>query len=210
MAKQKYYVVWVGRKKGIFNSWAECSSQVNGFIGAKFKAFDNLQQAEIALSGSYSAFFKNNNSIPENKKGWSNSVSQPIFPAICVDAACSGVPGPVEWRGINLTDGKELFSAGPYQQGTNNIGEFIAIVQGLIWLASNNYNWVLYSDSANAISWVKQKKCKTKQAKNRHNLELFELIKDSEIWLLENHQHNNVLKWMTDEWGENPADFGRK
>lgn len=210
MVKQKYYVVWVGRNKGIFNTWNECASQVNGYIGAKYMAFENLSQAEIALKGDPSSFFKKNTATINKINSQTTSESKPVSPSICVDAACSGVPGPVEWRGVNIINGKELFKAGPYQQGTNNIGEFLAIVQGLKWLTANNFEWVLYSDSMNAISWVKQKKCKTKQGKNHYNRELFKLIVESEQWLQDNPIHPAVLKWLTDKWGENPADFGRK
>ncbi len=210
MAKQKFYVVWIGRKRGVFRSWDECSSQVNGYIGAKYKAFNSLQEAEIALNGNYSAYFKKNISTTDKNNPWTNSVSKPVIPSICVDAACSGVPGPVEWQGVNLEDGKELFKAGPFQQGTNNIGEFLAIIQGLKWLINNHSSLVLYSDSATAISWVKQKQCKTQQEKNIYNRGLFDLILDGEKWLVENKSPNEVLKWVTEEWGEIPADFGRK
>ena len=47
--------------------------------------------------------------------------------AWAVDAACSGNPGPMEYRGIDLATGAEIFHFGPVH-GTNNIGEFLAIV----------------------------------------------------------------------------------
>ena len=34
MAKTKFYVVWKGRKTGIFNTWEACSAQVSGYQGA--------------------------------------------------------------------------------------------------------------------------------------------------------------------------------
>ena len=42
MAKYKYYVVWEGRARGIFDSWEECKEQVDNFKGAKYKSFDCL------------------------------------------------------------------------------------------------------------------------------------------------------------------------
>ena len=45
MAKYKYYVVWEGRARGIFDSWEECKEQVDNFKGAKYKSFDSLEAA---------------------------------------------------------------------------------------------------------------------------------------------------------------------
>ncbi len=53
MAKQKYYVVWKGRKPGIYTSWTECEAQVKGFAGAEYKSFPNREMAEAAFRGEY-------------------------------------------------------------------------------------------------------------------------------------------------------------
>jgi ribonuclease HI len=135
---------------------------------------------------------------------------KPELPSISVDAACAGVPGPVEWRGVETDSGKQLFKLGPYAQGTNNIGEFLAIIQGLNWLADKQLAWPVYSDSENAIQWVKAKKCRTKLEHSTQNDQLFALIASAERWLSEHHFANKILKWDTEMWGENPADFGRK
>ena len=45
---KKYYVVWKGHKTGIFNTWSECKSQIDGFSGARFKSFSSKQEAELA------------------------------------------------------------------------------------------------------------------------------------------------------------------
>jgi len=68
----------------------------------------------------------------------------------------------------------------------------------------------VYSDSRNAILWVKNRKCKTLLKPVPANAPLFELIARAEKWLHENTYANPVLKWDTAEWGEIPADFGRK
>jgi ribonuclease HI len=128
----------------------------------------------------------------------------------------------VEWRGVETESGKEIFKAGPYPDGTNNVGEFLAIVQGLVWLKDHGLDWPLYSDSVNAILWVKAKKCRTKLERTSKNARLFELIAEAERWLVENFSGSarplqgatagktKILKWDTEMWGENPADFGRK
>lgn len=42
-----FYAVKRGRKRGIFNSWKECSAQVHKYQGACFKKFNNKQEAEL-------------------------------------------------------------------------------------------------------------------------------------------------------------------
>lgn len=68
----------------------------------------------------------------------------------------------------------------------------------------------LYSDSRNALLWVKQKKCKTKLERNARTETLFQLIERAEKWLKENTYITPLRKWETELWGEVPADFGRK
>ena len=208
MAKQKYYVVWKGRQRGIYNTWEACSIQVNGFVGAEYKAFDSLEAAQHALQGAYQDFVGKTNSPAVVQARM--TLSKAVLPSISVDAACAGVPGPLEWRGVETASGRELFKAGPYPDGTNNIGEFLALVQGLIWLKQKGLSWPVYSDSKNALLWVRIKKCRTKMDHTRRNGPLFELIASAEGWLAQNSYSNKTLKWETEEWGENPADFGRK
>ena len=54
MAK-KFYVVWQGRKTGIFNDWATCKQQIEKFSGAQYKSFPTLDEAQEAFSGSSSS-----------------------------------------------------------------------------------------------------------------------------------------------------------
>jgi len=79
--------------------------------------------------------------------------------AIAVDAACSGNPGPMEYRGVYLKTGEEIFHFGPVK-GTNNIGEFLAIVHALALLQQKGIEMTVYSDSKTAQCWVRQKKSK--------------------------------------------------
>lgn len=208
MAKTKYYVVWKGRRTGIFNSWDECSAQVSGYPGAEYKAFDSLPAAQAALHGAYSAF----KGKPFSSQGWLLAPTKPILPSISVDAACAGAPGPLEYRGVETESGKALFKLGPYADGTNNVGEFLAIVHALGWLKEKGLGWPIYSDSENAIAWVKAGKARTKLAHTGHNDVLFELIARAEKSLSGSQAAGQIkiLKWDTKAWGENPADFGRK
>ncbi len=134
----------------------------------------------------------------------------PIYDSLSVDAACSGNPGLMEYRGVCTKTKKEIFKKGPFKSGTNNIGEFLALVHGLALLKQNNINIPIYTDSVTAIAWVKKKCAKTKHERNIDNDELFNLIERAETWLKNNKFNNEIIKWETAEWGEIPADFGRK
>ena len=129
--------------------------------------------------------------------------------SLAVDAACSGNPGAMEYRGVHVASRQEIFHFGP-MYGTNNIGEFLAIVHGLALLKQKGFDMPIYSDSVNAINWIKQKKCKTKLPRDAKTEELFHLIERAEKWLRENTYTTRILKWETKQWGEIPADFGRK
>jgi ribonuclease HI len=207
MPKQKFYVVWKGRKPGIYTSWVECERQVKGFVGAEFKAFGSLQEAESAFQSKYEAYKGKSSTMGK----WKEAEEQPILPSISVDAACNGSPGKMEYRGVDTESGKEIFRVGPYADGTNNVGEFLAIVHALTWLSKNKKKLPIYSDSENGISWVYQGQCKTKLKHTGKNTIIFTLIHSAENWLAENELDDDaVLKWDTHGWGENPADFGRK
>ena len=127
-----------------------------------------------------------------------------------MDAACSGNPGKMEYRGVDVNSGEQLFLCGPFEDGTNNIGEFLALVHALALQYKNKVSLPIYSDSKVAMLWVKNKKAKTKLVETGRNKELFTLIERAEKWL-ENYSYTvPILKWETKEWGEIPADFGRK
>jgi ribonuclease HI len=115
----------------------------------------------------------------------------------------------MEYRGVYIGNGEEIFHFGP-MFGTNNIGEFLAIVHALALLKQKNSDLPIYSDSHNALLWVKQKKCKTKLTRDNSTEELFRLIERAERWLRTNTYTNRLIKWETQQWGEIPADFGRK
>lgn len=204
MAKKKYYVVWQGVKPGIYSSWKECELQIKGVEGAIYKSFATQEEAQRAYASSpYSYIGKQRKAEPRAIPDCVNRES------LAVDAACSGNPGPMEYRGVYLRTNKEVFHFGPVQ-GTNNIGEFLAIVHGLALLKQKNLPMPIYSDSKTAISWVKKKKCKTLLMRDETTEELFRLIDRAEKWLQDNNYSTRILKWETQEWGEIPADFGRK
>jgi len=205
MPRQKYYVVWKGRRTGVFHSWAECEAAISGYRGAQFKAFDSRVEAERALARGYEA----HKGKPASLQRWLFAAARPLLPSIAVDAACAGSPGRLEFQGVETESGKPVFKEGPFDDGTNNVGEFLAIVEALRWLDEHRRAWPVYSDSENAIGWVKAGRCNTRLKRLPSNRKLFELIAEAEE-SLRSVGKRQVLKWDTKAWGEIPADFGRK
>ena len=209
MAKQKFYVVWEGHKPGVYANWEDCKRQVDGFEKAKYKSFENRAQAEQAFQGNYWKYVK----AAETPKVGTGKVprSAIVKDSLSVDAACSGNPGDMEYRGVFTATGKELFRVGPLPEGTNNIGEFLAIVHGLALLQREGRPGMpIYSDSRTGRAWVKKGKANTKLEATGRNAEVFRLIERAEQWLAKNTVTNPLLIWETKDWGEIPADFGRK
>ena len=137
-------------------------------------------------------------------------IGQPNYNSISVDAASSGNPGKMEYRGVDTKTKKQLFIQGPFEEGTNNIGEFLAIVHGLAFLKQQSSNRIIYTDSKTAMSWVRKKACNSKLQRNEKNKPVFELVNRAVKWLKENTYSTTIVKWETKAWGEIPADFGRK
>lgn len=223
--KQKYYVVWQGKQPGIYTDWDTCREQVQGVQGAQYKGFDTLAEAEAAIKLPYGSVVRVENAERRAESGKSTVLfvdndgmtairpdAQPPLPvldALAVDAACSGNPGIMEYQGIYIPTRTRVFH---YQapKGTNNIGEFLAIVHGLSYLKKHHLDQIIYSDSVNAMSWVRQKVCKSKLPDDASTAELWDFVHRAEQWLRSNTYTTEIRKWDTDRWGEIPADFGRK
>ena len=193
MAKQKYYAVFKGRCPGIYLSWDECQQQVKGFKGADFKSYPTEGAAK-------DAFKQINSRLTEN----------PISDSIAVDASCMGNPGIVEYRGVFTETGVLFFENKNIGIGTNNLGEFLAIVHALSLLKKENKNTLIYSDSKTAMAWVRNKKVKSVLDRTEKTKTIWQLVDRALIWLLENTYENKIEKWPTELWGEIPADYDRK
>lgn len=201
--KKKYYVVWVGRQPGVYSTWEECKKQVTGFVEAKFKSYPTR---EIALV----AFQKPPFWEPTSEAMKATGKSFPPRAYLCVDAACSGSPGPVEWRVVSIPGKKIVVRKGPFPNGSNNIGEFLALVDAIRFHISQDLKLPIFTDSVTALAWLRAKKCKTTLPIKETNIKLYELIMEAESILLSMDSTVDVRKWNTAEWGEIPADFGRK
>ncbi len=210
MAKNRFYVVWQGKKPGIYEGWEACSKQVTGFTNAKYKGFPTLDLANAALNDDPRKYMEKGLNAPKKIFCSNPLIGEPIADSICVDAACAGNPGILEYRGVDTKSGAELFRMGPFPEGTVNLGEFLGIVHALAYLKQRESDWPVYSDSRTAIAWVRKKAIKTNLAATPKNKYLFDLVNRGISWLKENQWPNKILKWETEFWGEIPADFGRK
>jgi ribonuclease HI len=208
--KKKFYVVWKGRIPGVYESWDICKKQISGIKGAQYMAFPSLEKAKAAYNSSYSAYKGKKKKEPGLSSAELLKIGEPNMHSIAVDAASSGNPGVMEYQGVDTKSGKRLFKQGPFPEGTNNIGEFLAIVHGLAYLKERHSDRIIYTDSRTAISWVRKKQCNTKLEPNARNKALFTLIDRAVNWLRQNSYNTPVVKWETAAWGEIPADFGRK
>ncbi len=209
--KKKYYAVWKGHHIGVFESWDDCKSQIKDYKGAQYKSFLTFEAAKRALKENYEEHVgKNKKNKRELSELQLKKIGNPNYNSISVDAASSGNPGKLEYRGVDTKTQKELFRQGPFEEGTNNIGEFLAIVHGLAYLKQIESDKILYTDSRTALSWVKKKDCNTKLERTENNKPLFEIIERAVSWLETNSYYTTIVKWETKAWGEIPADFGRK
>ena len=224
--KSKYYVVWQGHNPGVYDNWNDCAEQVKGFSNARYKAFDTAEAAQQAFREAPEQHITSRATSEEKASLAALSPHSPKerpilmpspdvlekvgFSTVVVDAACAKNPGPMEYRGIYLGTGQEIFHYGPVL-GTNNIGEFLAIVHALALIEKQGLKDItIYSDSRTAISWVRRKQCKTTLEHTERTASLFNMIARAEQWLKARRVTTRILKWETQEWGEIPADFGRK
>lgn len=207
--KQKYYVVWKGHHPGIYETWKDCQDQTNGYASPLFKSFGSKQEAILA--------YRDNPYKHINNKGQKDlsqlhkmGISPPDTYSLCVDAACSGNPGIMEYQGVFTDTKTQVFHLGPFPHATVNIGEFLAVVHALAYLHKHKLTMPIYSDSRTAMAWVRNKQVKTKLSRNAKNSKLFELVDRALLWLKTHPIEVEIRKWDTKAWGEIPADFGRK
>jgi ribonuclease HI len=210
--KSKYYVVWVGQNPGIYHNWKDCQAQISGYPNAKYKSFSTEAEAKKAFKDSALSHISSKKKSDTKPTKASVDFAKDINKnSISVDAACSGNPGVMEYRAVETISKEEIFRMGPFHGGTNNIGEFLALVHALAMLKQkNDTSTLIYTDSRTALSWLKNKKVKTTLKATRHNKDVFTLLQRAEKWVKENDINNKIVKWPTKEWGEIPADFGRK
>lgn len=208
-SKNKYYVVWNGHSPGIYTNWAECQKNTQGVSNVRYKGFATLQAAEQAFEDDPEKYWGSEKSNSETDFLDVSNNPDIVSNSLSVDAACSGNPGVMEYQGVYTFSGTQVFIK-KFPLGTNNIGEFLAIVHGLAYQKQHKLNIPIYTDSKIALSWIKAKKCRSKLLNTSKTKELFDVINRAEEWLRTNTYSQELLKWNTKKWGEIPADFGRK
>ncbi len=204
--KTIYYVVWQGHRTGIYTDWELAKAQVDGYPYPKYKAFGSKQLAEQAYKEGPENYqgrsFKKTIDMTPSEK---TTYGEPNEMSVSVDAACNA-KGDMEYRGVWTYSSDEIFKKGPYKNGSNNVGEFLALVHALAILKKEKSDLPIYSDSKYAMAWVAKKKTNSKIT----DPYLTDLVTRAENWLKENDYPNKIIKWQTKFWGEIPADFGRK
>lgn len=205
---KKYYVVWKGLTPGVYASWADCKAQVDGFPGAQYRGYATLEEAKQAYAKPF---------VPPHTStapSWLTASVKPVLPSVAVDAACNMKTGTMEYRGVVTDTRQVIFAMGPFPDTTNNVGEFLALVHAIALLSQAEnpalHTYPIYSDSITALSWVRHKKANTAMPPTPNNAPLRALVQRAEKWLQQHHWDNPLYKWRTKDWGEIPADYGRK
>ena len=225
MADHKYYVVFKGHNPGVYNNWEETKLQTDGYPGAVFKGYSSSESAAEAFR-KYSGIedrnelfrliaktspANNKTSSGQDKRQTSKEDNYEVdWDSWAVDASCLGNPGQMEYRGVDLKTGKIIFQMGPFEDATNNVGEYLAIVHAIALMAKKGEYHNIYSDSRIAMGWFKKKRHNSKLQKTDRNKYIFELLERADKWVQSHNFPGVVRKWDTERWGEIPADYGRK
>lgn len=208
MAKKKFYAVVVGRTPGIYDAWdhpeesKSAKAQVDKFPGAKYKGYATYEEAYVAV---YGAVPKKEDPVVQEKH---LTKVEPTELSISTDAACSGNPGVLEYRIVWSDTGEEIYHSPKFKLGTNNIGEFLALVWAIRYVRQHRLDCDIYTDSNTAIAWVRNKKIKSSFDLDKCP-ELREEVNEALKYLVDVH-YERIFKWNTKMQGEIKADFGRK
>ena len=221
--QRKWYAVFEGRVPGLYDTWKQCREMVDGYAGARYKSFADKKQALSELARK--SIFHHGKSLPQNS---SAKIPQkehrgryPACPFYCTDAACDNpAGGNVEYRFVRVEspgDVKNIFACGPFEMGSNNVGEYIALVRAIQWLCEHDAAGMdaLYSDSRTAISWVSGGRGSNSSLGPRMGQLLRSELAACDSWITTSKEavtqaNRRLLHWNTPEWGEIPADYGRK
>lgn len=228
----KYYVVFKGVNPGVYDSWEETKLQTDGFPGAVYKGYASSEEATEAYRKFSAVDDRNelfrlvagNNESRKAERVVGNgsrclqnglqhrkdSNPEVDWTAWAVDASCLGNPGKMEYRGVDLSTGKVIFKMGPFDDATNNIGEYLAIVHAMALMSKSGDYRNIYSDSRTAMSWVRNRRVKTQLKQTEKNRRVFELLARASVWVNTHSFPGRIMKWQTERWGEIPADYGRK
>ncbi len=207
MQTQKYYTVWAGRKTGVFSSWKECRPLVIGFRGARFKSFPTLPEAKRALNRRYRERNGNDNTAIQTL--FNSDDTRAINNSLIASGTCNLETGEVEISAIHTGSGQLIFWKGPFHDGTPDMAEFIAIVETLRYLKPRKLSIPVYSESATALNWVRDRHARPALPRRQSNMELYQRFDECMAWLHDYAYYNRTLKWDTESWGRSLGDFRR-
>jgi ribonuclease HI len=211
----KHYVVWVGKKPGVYDNWPECQQQVSGFKGALYKSFADKSSADLAFQQGQANTEQSVLDPMPVVTVTKASTGRPLPPYLSVDAAYSHSTKILEWRGVLVKeDGstEQVFRSRPYNGGSANIGEFLAVLDGYSYLSTNNLAIPLYSDSITAQAWLRDavinSTVKLTTELNSYLKVRLEALRNGSFKTIQ--AVCPIRDWKSSAWGEIPADFGRK
>ncbi len=201
-SSRRYYVVWRGRRPGVYDSWEACAEQVQGYPNALYRAYPSRALAEKAFRMGPEAAW-----LPT----WALAEPGPERPSLAVDASASRPRGPVAYRGVLLQPrGKvQPVFEGRLGEATVPLGEFLALVRALQWLDAHEQRMPVYTDSTTALGWF-HRGGPSPTALERTPEDARRSLEEALRWLQQHPGPWDVRLWETAAWGENPADFGRK
>ena len=135
MAK-KFYVVWAGRKTGVFSDWTTTQQLVDKFPGARFKSFPSRAEAEQAFQAGRPSSPRAPSARREEKKISVPSPSESATPGLQIycDGACDPNPGRAGSGVVVYRDGvlAQLWYGLYNPNGTNNTAELNALYHALL------------------------------------------------------------------------------
>lgn len=208
--EKKRYVVRQGRRPGIYETREACQRQVSWYRDAVYKSFTSYDEALEAFAHGWLSWLQWKRSLSQIRQLMGEEY---FLTSIATDAACQSNPGKLEWQGVIISTWEKMFSSPVYSVGTVNIGEYLALIEWIQRCLDHPSYRYIYSDSRIALSWLKKWQYVTKLPRSFQTEKLFVLLEKQTAWLQAHSSWSERIilhKWPTDQWGEIPADFGRK
>lgn len=181
-----------------FDKWKPCQAFVQGKVVAYAGGVDREAAMKKLLA-------TREWQLEKNKKGAAKTKAVGAVPTegLTADAGTHGNPGPCEYQVTDIR-GKVLAHK-HLGVHTNNFAE-LAGIKGMIEVAAERGETILWTDSKIAMGWIKSKKLGPTVREPELIMELIYAIND----LLKKYPQMELRKWETKSWGEIPSDFGRK
>lgn len=159
MPANKYYVIWVGQKPGVYSTWDETEKLVKGFPNAKFKSFPSLTLAEAAFANESGLSAKP--AREQKPKGIANPTGGMLSSDVDIfcDGACDPNPGKAG-TGIAIYQNRNLRELwfGLYNpSGTNNTAELLGLHHSIIFAKAaiaSGYSATIHCDSKYSIDCI--------------------------------------------------------